>query len=121
MKSCGSRRGVVGCNLRDGGGLEAHDFLVKKLLELFPANVVLVQIELEEFGVQRGGDRLIIRVMLSITRYQKLHTKWQMGGSTYICLKIWMGQSLLDSNPLLRVESLRRQTISWSFIVDMRE
>lgn len=33
--------------------------------------------------------------------------EWQMDWSTYICLKIWVGQSLLDSNPLLRVESLK--------------
>jgi hypothetical protein len=51
-------------NLCDGGGLEAHDLLIEKLLELFTADVVLVQIELEEFGIQRRSDRLIIRIML---------------------------------------------------------
>jgi len=53
----------AGC-LCDGSRLEAHDFFVKELFELFATDVVLVQIELEEVGVERRGDGLIIRVML---------------------------------------------------------
>jgi hypothetical protein len=44
--------------------LEAHDFIVQQLFELFTANIVLVEIELEEFGIERGSDWFVIGVVL---------------------------------------------------------
>jgi len=47
-----------------GLGLEAHDLLVEKLFELLAGDIVLIQIELEEFRVEWWSNRFILRVML---------------------------------------------------------
>lgn len=51
-------------HLCDGSGLEAHDLLVEEMFELFAADVVLVEVEFEEVGVERGSDGFVFGVVL---------------------------------------------------------
>jgi len=70
--------------LCDGSGLEGHDLLVEELFELFAADVVFVEIKLEEFRVERGCDRFVIGVM--------------------VCLEIRVSQRIFHRNPFLRIK-----------------
>ena len=88
------------------GRSECDDFFVQQFFQLFARDVVLVQVELEELGVERWCAGLIIRVMVGLSANTSQRGR-RMSLKVFAYLEVWVCERLLDCDTLLGVERKR--------------